>query len=103
MVTYGELVEHAARSLVGLHALADVPFRTSGDAAGTATAWRALLATGVRHAKLLAPTDELVAALPPLRPALLAGDEGTGPDSHPARLALARSARSLGLAASINQ
>ena len=96
--TYGELVEHAARSLVGLHTLADVPFRTSDEAASTATVWRALLATGVRHAKLLAPTDGLVAALPPLRPALPAGGADTGPDSHPARRALAQSARSLGLA-----
>ena len=97
-MTYGELVEHAAGSLVGLHALADVPFRNRADAASTSTAWSALLATGIRHAKLLAPTDELVAALPALRPAPLAGGEAPGPDTHPAGDALARSARSLGLA-----
>ena len=95
---YGEFVDDAARSLVGLHALANVPFRTPGEAASTATAWRALLATGVRHARLLAPTDELVAALPALRPVLLAGDQDTGSVSHPARRALARSVWSLRLA-----
>jgi hypothetical protein len=97
-VTYGELLDDAARALTGLHTLASVAFRDPADALDTASAWRRLVHAGVRHAALLAPNDPLIAAMPRLRPARRpARPRGDGP-LHPAGQALVRSGESLALA-----
>lgn len=97
-VTYRELMDDAAGALTGVHTLSSVGFRDPADAVDTAAAWRRLVATGIRHAVLLAPHDDLVAALPRLRPARRPVRPGGNGPLHPAGQALLRSGELLGLA-----
>ena len=95
-VTYRDLLDEAGAGLIGIHALARQPFLDPDDADRTAAAWRWLVATAVRHAALLAPTNELVVQLPRLHPAR--GRVRAGDPLHPAGRALLYSAGPLGLA-----
>ena len=97
-VSYRELMGDAAHALTGVHTLTSLPFRDPSDAEDTASAWRRLVITGIRHAALLAPRDATIAAMPRLRasrrPVRPPGDR----QLHPAGQALLQAAERLGLA-----
>ena len=97
-VTYRELLEDAAGELSGLHSLVSVPFRDPEDALKTFAALRRFAATSIRHASLLAPHDDLVQALPRLRPPQVTAFVETGAIPHPAGRAILRSRELVGAA-----